>query len=90
MDVALTHGERLNVSERVVVAPAFGVFRASAPATITAEGEILAEGQEVGHIEGPGLHVPVTSRFAGFMMELMAHDGERVREGQPIAWLRSL
>jgi biotin carboxyl carrier protein len=90
MEALLARGETLTVLERVVVAPAVGVFRAADPGTVTAEGEILAEGQAVGHIEGPGLKVPVTSGFAGFLMGLLAHDGERVREGQPIAWLRSL
>jgi biotin carboxyl carrier protein len=32
----------------------------------------------------------VRSAFAGWMMGLMVHDGERVREGQPVAWLRAL
>ena len=29
------------------------------------------------------------SRFTGFLMGMLVHSGERVREGQPIAWLRS-
>jgi biotin carboxyl carrier protein len=90
METALTQGETLSVLERVVVAPAIGVFRPAPPDTITAEGELVAEGQEMGVIEGPGLCVPVVSAFAGFHMGLLAHAGERVREGQPVAWLRSL
>jgi biotin carboxyl carrier protein len=90
MEAVLTQGEALSVLERVVVAPALGVFRPSPPATVTSEGEIVAEGQELGVIEGPGMRVPVTSAFSGFLMGLMAHAGERVREGQPVAWLRSL
>jgi biotin carboxyl carrier protein len=90
MEAVLTQGEALSVLERVVVSPALGVFRPHPPATITAEGEIVSEGQQLGVIEGPGLRLPVTSPFAGFMMGLLAHPGERVREGQPVAWLRSL
>jgi biotin carboxyl carrier protein len=90
MEAVLTQGETLAVLERVVVSPALGVFRPAPPATVTAEGELVAAGQEVGVIEGPGLSVPVVSPFAGFHMGLLAHPGERVREGQPVAWLRSL
>jgi biotin carboxyl carrier protein len=78
------------VPERLVVAPAVGVFRLAPAATVTAEGELVREGQSLGHIEGPGLRVSVTSGFAGFLMGLLASDGERVRVGQPVAWLRSL
>jgi biotin carboxyl carrier protein len=90
MEAVLTQGEALIVLERVVVAPAIGVFRPAPPTTVTAEGEIVSEGQELGHIEGPGLRVSVTTPFSGFLMGLLAQSGERVREGQPVAWLRSL
>lgn len=90
MEAVLTQGEALSVLERVVVSPALGVFHPAAPETVTTEGEIVAEGQHLGVIEGPGLRVPVTSPFAGFFMGHMADPGERVREGQPVAWLRSL
>jgi biotin carboxyl carrier protein len=84
------HGERLSVPEKVIVAPCIGQFRAAAPVTVTAEGEVVAQGDVVGYIDGQGQVTPVRSAFAGWMMGLMAHDGERVREGQPVAWLRSL
>ncbi len=90
MEAVLTQGEALTVLERVVVAPTIGVFRPHPPVTVTAEGELVAEGQELGVVEGPGLREPVTSPFAGFLMGLLAQPGERVREGQPVAWLRSL
>jgi biotin carboxyl carrier protein len=90
MEAVLIQGEALAILERVVVAPTLGVFRPAPPTTVTAEGEILAEGQELGHIEGPGLRVPVTTPFSGFLMGLLAQAGERVREGQPVAWIRSL
>jgi biotin carboxyl carrier protein len=90
MEAAIAPGEGLAVPERVVVAPALGVFRPGEPVTVTAEGELVALGQEIGVIEGPGMRTPVHSPFAGFFMGLLAHPGERVREGQPLAWLRSL
>jgi biotin carboxyl carrier protein len=83
-------GERLSVPEKVVIAPCLGQFRAVEPEVVTAEGEVLDAGQVVGYIDNQGQSVPVRSRFAGWMMGLLVHDGERVREGQPIAWLRAL
>jgi biotin carboxyl carrier protein len=83
-------GERLSVPEKVVIAPCLGQFRAAAPEVVTAEGEVVDAGQVVGYIDSQGERVPVRSRFAGWMMGLLVHDGERVREGQPIAWLRAL
>ena len=44
----------------------------------------------VGYIDTQGRTVAVRSKFAGWMMGLLVHEGERVREGQPIAWLRAL
>jgi biotin carboxyl carrier protein len=83
-------GERLSVPEKVVIAPCLGQFRAVEPATVTAEGEVVESGQVVGWIDSQGRSIPVRSRFAGWMMGLLVHEGERVREGQPIAWLRAL
>ena len=76
--------------ERVVVAPCIGRFRLAPPETVTAEGEIIRQGGVVGFIDAQDEVVPVRSAFAGWMMGLLAHDGERVREGQPVAWLRAL
>ena len=81
-------GEALGVPERVVVAPCGGVFAPTPPATVTTEGEIVQAGQVVGVLRSPGRTTEVRSAFSGFLMGLLAHDGERVREGQPVAWLR--
>jgi biotin carboxyl carrier protein len=32
--------------------------------------------------------MPVCSPFRGRLIGMLAHPGERLREGQPIAWLR--
>lgn len=90
IDVSLVQGERLVARERLVVSPALGTFRPLPPETVTAEGEIVESGQVVGTIDSSGESVPVTSPFQGFLMGMLAHPGERVREGQPIAWLRAL
>lgn len=89
-DAALVQGERLTAPERLIVSPSLGTFRPLPPETVTAEGEIVEAGQVVGVVEASGEAVPVTSPFRGFLMGMLAHSGERVREGQPIAWLRTL
>ena len=89
MDV-LEQGEHLGVPERVIVAPSLGVFHPSEPAVATSEGEVVAAGQVIGHVESSGEARPVTSPFSGFLMGMLARPGERVREGQPVAWLRAI
>ena len=84
MDPMLEHGEGLLVPERMIVAPSVGVFR---PVELD-EGAHLTRGQTVGMLDGPGTSTPVASPFAGRLVGMLAHPGERIREGQPIAWLR--
>ena len=84
MEVGI-HGERLLVPERVIVAPASGRFQPVPPDG----GPDIAEKQVIGFVEGPGQSTPVRSPFGGLLMGMMAHAGERVREGQPVAWLRA-
>jgi biotin carboxyl carrier protein len=79
------HGERVTVPERMIVAPGVGVFH---PNTEVDEGSAIRAGDVVGELVGPGTNVPVHSPFEGTVMGMLAHDGERLREGQPIAWLR--
>jgi hypothetical protein len=68
----------------MIVAPAAGVFR---PASAE-PGTTLLAGDIVGVVEGPGTEEPVRSPFGGTLMGMLAHSGERLREGQPVAWLR--
>jgi biotin carboxyl carrier protein len=88
MEAVLVQGERLLVPERMIVAPAVGVFRPVEPETVTCEGELVDEGQTIGMLHGPGREVPVRSPFRGFLMGMLAEPGQRLREGQPVAWLR--
>jgi len=87
METGTIHGETLAVPERVIVAPAPGTFRPVEPAEAEAEGTVVAE-QVIGFVEGKDHSTPVRSPFGGRLMGLLAHAGERVREGQPVAWLR--
>jgi biotin carboxyl carrier protein len=77
-------GLDLLVPERVIVAPIVGVFR---PADLV-EGSTVTAGQHIGTVEGPGTSTPVASPFAGRLVGMLAHPGERLRQGQPVAWLR--
>ncbi len=86
--VILPPGEDLAVLERVVVAPSRGVFSPLGPETVTAEGELVRAGQAIGTIESSGATVSVLSPFTGFLMGMLADAGERMREGEPVAWLR--
>jgi biotin carboxyl carrier protein len=80
--------EDLHVPERLIAAPAAGVFRAAAPDVVTTEGEIVYAGQQLGTIEVTDGVVPVTSPHTGFLMGMLALPGERVRTDQPLAWVR--
>ncbi|HUR18259.1 MAG TPA: hypothetical protein VMZ51_04895 [Acidimicrobiales bacterium] len=89
--LTMVHGEELRVPERVILAPALGVFEPTTPEGETAteaEGRLVTEGQVVGVVNASGKALPVRSAFTGFLMGMLAHPGERVREGQPVAWLR--
>ncbi len=48
----------------------------------------MARQQVIGFVDGIGHSTPVHSPFHGRLMGLLASAGERVREGQPVAWLR--
>jgi biotin carboxyl carrier protein len=72
------------VLERMIVAPSVGVFR---PNRFT-DGDDVEPGEEIGVVEGPGSSIPVYSPFRGKLVGMLAHPGERLREGQPVAWLR--
>ena len=88
-ELVLEPGEGLDVEERLIVAPAVGIFR---PLENCSEGSAPVEcGQAIGVVESVGaeprtVHSPHKGRLQG----LLAHRGERVRAGQPVAWLRAL
>lgn len=84
------HAEDLRVPERIIAAPVAGTFNLLPPDVVTSEGEIVRAGQELGTIERNAGLVPVVSPHTGFLMGLLALPGERVRDGQPLAWVRVL
>ncbi len=77
-------GERVAMIERMIVAPVVGVFRPLGVET----GATVSVGEIVGVVEGPGTREPVLSAFDGVVMGVLAHSGERMRVGQPVAWMR--
>ena len=80
-------GDGTRIDVRLVVAPAAGVFHPAQVGDVTAEGEIVRAGDLLGHVEGPGARRAVASFCSGFVVRVLAAEGERVRAGQPLAWL---
>ena len=83
-------GESLHVRERIVLAPATGRFVVDTDDELdpARPGHLVVAGSPLGGVVGSGLTTAVTTPFTGVLAGLLAHDGERVREGQPVAWLR--
>lgn len=91
MDGETLHdGEMLHGSERIVLAPATGRFVATPHDEVDPHqpGAIVLAGSLLAAVITSGESQPVTTPFTGVLAGLLAHDGERVREGQPVAWLR--
>ena len=80
-------GDDTQIDVRLVVAHIAGVFQPAPVGEITTEGELVSAGGVIGHIAGPGRNDPVISFCTGFLVRLLAEPGERVRPGQPLAWL---
>lgn len=79
------HG--LSIPERMIVAPTVGVFRSRFHHD-GAHGRTVEIGQSIGAIDGRGTSTPVCSPFRGVLAGMLAWDGERLRWGEPVAWLR--
>lgn len=86
-DEMLTHGEgeSLVISERLIVSTATGLFDFVDPPGGPALHDLVEVGTVIGQVGGE----PIRSAFAGRLMGTMAVPGERVTNGQPIAWLRT-
>ena len=75
-------GEKLYVTERLIVSPCAGVF--SLNKNIKTDSAV-----NVGDVVGWVAEEEIRSPFAGTVMDVMAADGERVTARQSIAWLRN-
>ena len=80
-------GEALSIPERVIVAPAMGVFHRLHSDGGMQDGHAVQRGDVIGVVKSLGASTPVHSPFQGLLLGMLASDGERVRRGQPIAWL---
>jgi biotin carboxyl carrier protein len=81
-------GDAPEVLERIVVSPALGVFVPSSDGPILKAGDPIEKGHRLGTVESLQIAVPVVSAFSGVFMDSLADAGQRVRKGQPIAWIR--
>ncbi len=94
------HGESVHVTERIVISPVSGVFspldnlisQVSSPAKMAKPGKKeklhqirLAVGDLVGYVGD----VEVVTPFGGQLQGYLTIPGERVTEGQPVAWIRT-
>jgi biotin carboxyl carrier protein len=82
--------EDLDVRERLITAPRPGRFFpavAYPPHPHYPEGVPVRAGQRIGVVVRTGEEHHVTCAFSGMLMGLMVLPGERVRLGQPVAWL---
>ena len=92
---AMHQGEHLYMSEHVVVSPSSGIFspRSLAPRTrnraVARTGNDLEQSSavEVGDLVGRVGVSEVRTRTQGQVIRWLAADGERVQDGQPLAWL---
>jgi biotin carboxyl carrier protein len=78
-----SQGERLDVAERLIVSPQAGLLQVDDRLC-----SVVRMGDTIGTVENSGASVPVTSPFDGFLMGVIPRPGQRIRRGQPVAWIR--
>jgi hypothetical protein len=83
-------GDVVHLPERVVIAPQGGkVFFLSGEERPT-EGEFVLEGEPLAVVRmGASDDVLVRARFPGWLMGYLILDGQPIRAGEPVAWLRT-
>ena len=77
-------GDYLGVVERLIVSPSQGRFE---PAVV--HETVIEPGQVVGTIIHSDQRIDVTATQGGTFMGHLADEGERVRDGQAVAWMRA-
>ena len=80
-------GDDLHVEVRLAVAPCDGTFR---PLDGPHDADVprdLVPGAVLGHVVGPGRADPVVAFCPARLVRIVVEPGERVRRGEPIAWL---
>ncbi len=91
------HGEALHVTDRIVISPFAGIFtpekdllsKVSSPATMTKrKGNGQSVKLDVGSKLGEVSDSDVCTPFSGYLQGFLTIPGERVTQGQPVAWIR--
>ena len=80
--------EVFELSERVVISPSAGRVALPPVSSRAEEGEFVLSGESVAAIKVGGSEVPVRTVFRGWMMGFLVLDGQPIRSGDPVAWLR--
>jgi biotin carboxyl carrier protein len=78
-----------NIRERVVVSPCSGRFHPLPPERFTTEGEWVEPGQVLAEVHNGDAVVEVRSAFRGWVMGLLALEGQPVKDGEALLWIWS-
>jgi biotin carboxyl carrier protein len=78
-----------NIRERVVVSPCSGRFHPLPPESFTTEGEWVEPGQVLAEVHNGESVVEVRSAFRGWVMGMLALDGQPVKDGDALLWIWS-
>jgi biotin carboxyl carrier protein len=78
-----------NIRERVVVSPCSGRFHPLPPESFTTEGEWVEPGQVLAEVHNGETVVEVRSAFRGWVMGMLALDGQPVKDGDALLWIWS-
>ena len=78
-----------HIRERVVVSPCSGRFHPLPPESFTTEGEWVEPGQVLAEVRNGGDVVEVRSAFRGWVMGMIALDGQPVKDGEALLWIWS-
>jgi biotin carboxyl carrier protein len=73
----------------VIVAPAVGLFHRLAGDGRIHDGDMVSRGEIIGVVRSLGGSTPVQCPFQGLLVKILAFEGERVRPGQAVAWMRA-
>lgn len=84
-----TAGLHDTVGVRLVVSPCNGRFSPSLGNGVTWDGEWVERGQTVGEVDTGDEMVAVRSRFEGWIRGSLALEGQPIREGDALLWLRN-
>jgi biotin carboxyl carrier protein len=81
-------GETFSGPERIIVAPATGTFHLLEGPAGVRDGAVINRGDVIGTVQSLVTSTPIESPFEGLLVTILALEGERLRPGQPVAWLR--